>query len=145
MKPPKSYCLFQSAAPKSLGAKTARGFTLVELMITIVIVGLLTAIALPTYINQQSKARATCAVIQVSALAKEQQIHFTQNSQFASDYTTLGSTQPEACGGYNRPTLSSSVIDASPTDTTNGLCVRATLANGSFKLIKPFKGICGAG
>jgi len=144
MKPPKSYCLFQSAAPKSLGAKTARGFTLVELMITIVIVGLLTAIALPTYINQQSKARATCALIQVSALAKEQQVHFTQNSQFASDYTTLGSTQPEACAGYNRPTLSRSVIDASPTDTTNGVCVSATLENGSFKLNKR-NGICGAG
>ena len=53
-----------------------KGFTLVELMI----VGILSAIALPNFLNQQSKAKAVCAETQVSALAKEQQIFFAENS-----------------------------------------------------------------
>jgi len=36
-----------------------KGFTLVELMIVIVIVGILSAVALPSFLNQTSKAKAT--------------------------------------------------------------------------------------
>merc|ERR1712224_1087498 len=36
-----------------------KGFTLVELMIVIVIVGVLSAVALPNFLNQTSKAKAT--------------------------------------------------------------------------------------
>ena len=85
------------------GSLLQKGFTLVELMIAVVIVGILSAIALPNFLNQQSKAKAVCAEIQVSALAKKQQIFFAENSVFAGRLGTgpgeLDSTPDTACNG----------------------------------------------
>jgi len=112
----------------------SKGFTLVELMIVVVIVGILAAIALPNFLNQQNKAKATCAKTQVSALAKEQQVYYAENSNFAATAAALGTTIPTACTGYGQATLSASAITTAPTDTTNGYFIRADLSNGSFKM-----------
>ena len=47
-----------------------QGFTLAELMIVIVIVGILSAVAIPQFLRQTKKAVATEAVSQASAIAK---------------------------------------------------------------------------
>jgi len=119
----------------------SKGFTLVELMIVVVIVGILAAVALPNFLNQQNKAKASCAKTQVSALAKEQQVFFAENSSFAADFTALGTTAPAKCTGYGAATLSNTQVQASPTDATNGFCVTATLANGSYTMAEK-KGAC---
>ena len=123
-----------------------KGFTLVELMIVVVIVGILSAIALPNFLNQQNKAKATCAETQVSALAKEQQVFFAENSAFATgigqEDGELDTTQPPTCNGYSPVTLTNTTVQAAPT-TTSGFCVTATLSptTGSYTLTKD-KGAC---
>jgi type IV pilus assembly protein PilA len=57
-----------------------KGFTLVELMIVIVIVGVLSAVALPNFLSQTSKAKGTEATSQASALIKESQARYLQNA-----------------------------------------------------------------
>jgi len=47
-----------------------KGFTLVELMIVIVIVGILSGVALPNFLNQTSKAKAVEGTTKISAALK---------------------------------------------------------------------------
>ena len=57
-----------------------KGFTLVELMIVIVIVGILSAVALPNFLNQTDKAKATEAKTNSSSIIKSVQVGYLEGS-----------------------------------------------------------------
>ena len=56
-----------------------KGFTLVELMIVIVIVGILSGIALPNFLSQSTKAKGTEAKSQISAILKSSSSLFSES------------------------------------------------------------------
>ncbi|WP_190773721.1 MULTISPECIES: type IV pilin-like G/H family protein [unclassified Leptolyngbya] len=60
------------------------GFTLIELLVVIVIVGILGAIALPSYLSQANKARQTEAKTYVGAINRAQQAYHMEYSTFAN-------------------------------------------------------------
>ena len=61
-----------------LRIKKNQGFTLVELMIVVAIIGILTSIALPYFSLQQSLARRAEMVIGISAFWTSEQYSFSE-------------------------------------------------------------------
>jgi len=79
--------LIQHMLSKKNGEK---GFTLIELLVVIIIIGILAAIALPSFLNQSNKAKQSEAKTYVGTLNKGQQAYYTEKSTFGSNIDILG-------------------------------------------------------
>jgi len=66
------------------------GFTLIELMIVVVIMGIIAAIALPAYSSYMTDARRAEAKTMLIEMAGEQYRYYSENNSYAADLTTLG-------------------------------------------------------
>jgi len=66
------------------------GFTLIELLVVVIIIGILSAVALPSFFNQVRRAREVEAQSNLSAVATTQQTHFVQQGEFADNIAELG-------------------------------------------------------
>lgn len=91
-----------------------RGFTLVELMIAVVIVGILAAIAYPSYLQHIIKGKRSAAQAQMMEIANRQQQYLLVNRSYASKDQLLAS-------GY-----------AVPADVSSNYDFSITLGSGSM-------------
>jgi len=66
-----------------------QGFTLIELLVVIIIIGVLSAIALPNFLNQTAKAKQSEAKQNVGVINRAQTAYRTENNAFASTFDTL--------------------------------------------------------
>ena len=58
------------------------GFTLIELLVVVIVVGILSAVALPNFIAQIGKARETEAKVMLGTIAHSQQIYHFEAESF---------------------------------------------------------------
>lgn len=134
--------------------KKQKGFTLLELMITVAIIGILAAIAYPSYVKSVQKGKRTDAKVELLRIAQMQEGYFAQNMSYASSLTqlglasdtlpseqnvyklTIGETLPAGCTGTSAaPSCVSFRLDAVPfgVQLSDTDCLRFTLSSSGQK------------
>ena len=83
-----------------------QGFTLIELMVTVAIVGILAAIAYPSYQSSVIKSRRADAEGVLLGLANAMERHFTESNT----YLGAGTTDTGAPSIYSIPTATATKV-----------------------------------
>ena len=77
-----------------LRPKARKGFTLVELAVVIVIIGVLAAFGVPRFLKSVERSKAAEAFSFLSAVRSSQERYLAQYGQYATDLTTLDIQYP---------------------------------------------------
>lgn len=104
---------------RRLGVTGDHGFTVIEFLVVIIIVGILLAIAVPSYIQFKDRAAISAAKANLTAAAPSAEAYFTENGA----YTGMDTTALQAIDSGISPTLtvaSTGVTSYCLTDTVSG-------------------------
>ena len=91
-----------------------KGFTLIELMIVVAIIGILAAVALPAYQDYTKRARASEALSLMSGAKASVTEFYSSNNHFPTGNTSAGLASPAsiAGGSVNSVGVNGSLITA---------------------------------
>lgn len=71
-----------------------KGFTLIEMLVVVLIIGILASIALPQYQRSIERARAAQAWQILKTIAEAERAYVLQNREYAGDFNRLGINLP---------------------------------------------------
>ncbi|HEY3077254.1 MAG TPA: type IV pilin protein [Burkholderiales bacterium] len=118
----------------SCRARSGRGFTLIEVMIVVAIIGILSAIAYPSYQNHVRKGKRSAAQSFMMTVASRQELYLLDNRAYTSSIGSggLNLTAPQETSGTY--TFSVAVTSSPPTFTVTGTAVGTQVVDGNLTL-----------
>lgn len=95
--------------------KYNKGFTLVELMITVVIVGILASVAIPAYTQYTVRAKRAAAESFIMSVANKQEQYILDARQYATTLALLSMTPPADVSAHYSITITTNMTATPPT------------------------------
>ena len=118
-----------------LRSRLNQGFSLIELMIAVAIIGIIAAVGYPSYLSQAEKTRRTEGKSALTEVAQKQQQFFQERRRYTANvmelYDQSGATLETAKGNY---TVSAAVTGGGTGFTLTATPVSDGLQDGDFTL-----------
>ncbi len=99
------------------------GFTLIELLVVIIIIGILLAIAIPSYLKFRDRANESAAKANVRASIPAVEAYYADNNQYTG--MTLGGLQASYDAGIKNISFGSTL-------NATTYCVQSTVGQATF-------------
>jgi len=112
-----------------------QGFTLIELLVVILIIGILAAIAIPSFLNQRTKGQDACAKSMLRTMQTAMETYYTDfNTYSTATLALLNGIENQiptgaSCGSGGTPTVGAAggnVACATAAPGTDNYCVGVT-------------------
>ena len=126
---------------KTQNINNDQGFTLIELLVVIIIIGILAAIALPSFLNQANKARFAEAKSYVGTMSRLQQAYYLEKQTFTGDINKLGLGVNTSSSSFTYIVVSGDITGATSPAQLDRIITNVAQPNSSA--IKAFIGVVG--
>ena len=137
---------------KRLADRTDEGFTLIELMVVVLIIAILLAIAIPSFLGARGKAQDRAAQSNVRNALTAEKTYYTDAQVYSDLPADLTAIEPSLiyvnaapAQGTKQVELLKGNVTTGATVTAGVICIESVAANGNIWVVKDVTGGTNAG